>query len=293
MIDYPSRIKQLYALLNPCRLCPHNCGVNRLAGQKGKCRTDTNVMVASHNIHHGEEPPISGVTGSGTIFFANCSLSCVYCQNYPISQHGNGNNVTIAALAGMMLSLQKRGAHNINLVTPSHVAPMAVEAIYEARAGGLKLPIIYNCSGYESLETLALLDGIVDIYLPDAKYGDETTARKLSGAAGYWEANKAALKEMYRQVGNMTTDENGIAQRGLIIRHMALPNNLSGSKNVFEFIARELSRDTHLSIMAQYHPAHRAGEYPELSRRLTPDEYKNTLDAARKSGIGNGWQQEL
>ncbi len=279
--------------MNPCSLCPHRCGVNRLAGQTGKCRTAIEFSIASHTLHFGEEPVISGTHGSGTIFFSHCTLSCAFCQNYPISQLGNGNPVSIDGLAALMLELQKKGAHNINFVTPTHVTPQIVEAVAQARAQGLTVPLVYNCSGYEEVETLQLLEGIIDIYLPDAKYSNDAHAVEFSGAEHYMESNRKALKEMYRQVGNLVTDENDIAVKGLIIRHLVLPNDLAGSKEVLEFIAEELSPDIALSLMAQYHPAHRIEQFPELSRRINKREYQSVLKIARKLNLENGWKQEL
>ena len=286
-------VKALYQLLNPCRLCPHNCGVNRLKDEKGRCRTGNGFSVSSCNVHTGEEPPISGYNGSGTIFFTNCSLSCVFCQNYPISQLGHGKKCSVEQLADMMLDLQAKGVHNINFVTPSHVVPWIIDAVFRARAKGLNIPLVYNCGGYESLETLKLLDGIIDIYLPDAKYFDNKNSCKYSNAENYSKINKIALKEMYRQVGNLTIDKAGIAKKGLLIRHLILPGDVSGSKKVLKFIAEKISPKTYISLMAQYHPAHLTARYAEINRRLTPQEYKETADLARKLGLQNGWFQEI
>jgi len=279
--------------MSPCRVCPRHCGVDRLSGRTGKCRTGSDVVVASYNLHYGEEPPISGKGGSGTIFFANCTLSCVFCQNYPISQLGNGNIRNIEELAGIMLELQEKGAHNINFVTPTHVTPQIVKAAALARTKGLSLPLAYNCSGYEDIETLRLLEGIIDIYMPDMKYGSDACARRYSGVPRYREINRQAVREMYRQVGNLEIDAEGIARRGLLIRHLILPHRLSGSRNVLEFIARELSPRVYVSVMAQYHPAHRAGSHAKLSRRITQREYDDVLKIAEELGLKNGWQQEL
>lgn len=260
---------------------------------KGFCQTGAEVKVSSHNLHFGEEPPISGKTGSGTIFFTNCNLRCVLCQNYPISQLGNGNAVSIEGLGAMMLKLQQQGAQNINLVTPTHVVPQIVQALDWAMERGLSIPIVYNSGGYESVETLAILEEIVDIYLPDAKYADNSKALKYSSAPNYWEVNKLALKEMYRQVGNLQINADGVATRGLLVRHLVLPNNLSGSAKVLEFLAEEISPALYLSLMAQYHPAHKSYDYPELSRSITEQEYQQILDLADSLGLSHGWRQEL
>ncbi len=293
MLDNIERGKQLYSLLNPCRLCPRKCMVDRTAGKTGRCRTGLDVYISSYNIHNGEEPPISGFSGSGTIFFTNCALSCVFCQNYPISQLGHGNKVSVERLSQIMLELEERGAHNINLVTPTHVAAQAVEALALARQAGLKIPLVYNSSGYESVETLKLLEGIVDIYMPDAKYSDPAKSLEYSGAGDYWEANKAALKEMYRQVGNLVMDKNGLATKGLIIRHLVLPNDISGVREVLKFIAEGISKDVYISLMSQYHPAHMSHKYPELSKKISKKEYDKALNILNNLGLANGWVQEL
>ncbi|MBN1622093.1 MAG: radical SAM protein [Endomicrobiales bacterium] len=293
MINFPERINKLYSLLNPCRLCPHECRVNRLEDKQGKCRCGKDFYVSSHNLHFGEEPPISGFSGSGTIFFTNCNLSCVYCQNYPISQLGNGNKSSVQELADMMMELQKNKAHNINFVTPTHVVPFIVEAVFKAREKGLNIPLVYNCGGYEKVETLKLLEGIIDIYMPDAKYSSDENSLKYSGAQNYWEINKAALKEMHRQAGNLILDKNGIAKKGLLIRHLVLPNNIKRTKEVLEFISKEISPDTYLSLMSQYHPAHQSFKYPELSRQVSANEYKQAVKTANTFKLTKGWKQEL
>lgn len=287
------RVSELYRRLAPCTLCPHHCGVDRRGGKAGRCGAGSGISVASCNLHFGEEPPISGERGSGTIFFAHCPLRCVFCQNYPLSQLGHGNAVTIEQLTDMLLDLQGRGAHNINFVTPTHMAAHMADAVVRARAKGLAIPIVYNTSGYDDVATLRLLDGIVDIYLPDAKYMDDAVAIKLSGARNYHEVNTAALKEMHRQVGALELDEHGIARRGMIIRHLVLPGGLSQSSDVLRFIARDISPDVHVSLMAQYHPAHRAESVPGLEKRLTQKEYDAVLRVMEEAGLGNGWQQEL
>jgi len=286
------RAERAWDMLRACRLCPRDCGVDRLAGEKGVCRSGELPWVSSANAHHGEEPPISGTHGSGTIFLTNCNLHCVFCQNYPISQLGNGEETTIEGLAGMMLSLQERGCHNINFVTPTHFMPQIVRAVLIAARGGLRLPLVWNCGGYESIDALSLLDGIVDIYMPDCKYGLDEHGEKYSSAPGYFTHACAALKEMYRQVGPLAMDDDGIAVRGLIIRHLVLPNDISRTGTVFRFIAEELGTDVFMSIMEQYFPAHRALSIPEMSRRITDDEYDDALGVAEDIGLTTGWAQD-
>nr|MBC7244549.1 radical SAM protein [Chloroflexota bacterium] len=287
------RIEQAYEILSHCTLCPRDCGVNRLAGEKGYCQAGADPVVASWNAHPWEEPPISGTNGSGTIFFTYCTGRCMFCQNYPISQLGIGQQVTVQRLAEMMLELQARGCHNINLVTPTHFVPQILAALAIAAEGGLHLPLVYNSSGYEAVETLRLLDGIVDIYLPDAKYADNEIARRLSGFRGYVEANRTALKEMFRQVGpELLLDENGMALRGMIIRHMVLPEGLAGTRQVLAWIACELSPSVHISLMSQYFPAHKAVGDPVLGRRITDEEYLEALAAFDELGLERGWRQE-
>ena len=290
--EFDRRIEKAYKLLSPCQVCPRNCGVNRLKGEQGICRSGEEVIVSSYNAHFGEEPPLVGNFGSGTIFFTNCNLKCVYCQNYPISQLGNGNKVTLQELAKIMLTLQKRKCHNINLVTPTHFVPQILKSLKLAIKMGLRIPIVYNSSGYESVRTLKLLDGIVDIYLPDARYADDKIAQKYSSAPNYFEIMKKALKEMYRQVGDLVTDKIGIACSGLIVRHLVLPEGLSGTKKIMHFIAREISPHTYISLMAQYFPAYQAGQFPPLSRRINREEYREALQAFKEEGLGNGWFQE-
>lgn len=288
------RVKQARAHLSACDLCPRRCGVDRLQGQVGFCRAGALARVASHNAHHWEEPPISGTRGSGTIFFSHCTGRCLFCQNYPISQLGVGEEVSARQLAGMMLTLQRWGCHNVNLVTPTHYVPQILEGLELAVAGGLRIPLVYNTSGYDTVETLRLLDGVVDIYLPDAKYADDAVARRLSGFVDYVEHNRAALLEMRRQVGvALQVDEQGLARRGLIIRHLVLPDGLAGTEEVLCWIAQHLSTSVYVSLMAQYFPAHRAVGDPQLGRRITFDEYDAALEALQQVGLENGWQQEI
>ena len=286
------RIENAYKLLSSCEVCPRKCGVNRLEGKKGFCRSSEEVIVSSYNAHFGEEPPLSGNFGSGTIFFTNCNLKCVYCQNYPISQLGNGNKVSLSELIKVMLALQKRKCHNINLVTPTHFVPQIIKSIKTAAKMGLDIPIVYNTSGYESVGALKLLDGIVDIYLPDARYADNEVARKYSSAPNYFGIVKKALREMHLQVGDLAVGKNGIARSGLIVRHLVLPEDLSGTKKIMHFIAREISPHTYISLMAQYFPAYQAGQFPLLSRRINGGEYRKALEAFKEEGLENGWFQE-
>ncbi len=293
-VELKERTESAYKLLESCRLCPRECGVNRLKNDKlGFCRSGLNPVISSVSPHHGEEPPLSGTKGSGTVFFTNCNLRCVYCQNYPISQMGNGAERTPGELACQMVWLQEQGCHNLNLVTPTHFMPQFLKALGIARERGFDLPIVYNTSGYESIESLKLLDGIVDIYLPDMRYSDEKAARRYSIAPDYPEINRAAVKEMYRQVGNLVLDEEGIAKRGIIIRHLVLPHGLAGTEGVMKFLAEEISKDVYISLMSQYFPAHKANDFKELLRRITADEYEEARKIMEKYGLENGWMQEF
>ena len=279
------RVEAAKSLLGSCRVCPRRCAVDRLSGDVGKCRTPREVLVSSYGAHFGEEAPLVGRHGSGTIFFTNCNLRCVFCQNYSISQLGEGRKVTGEELAGMMLSLQSQGCHNINLVSPTHVVPQILEALEVAVESGLNIPLVYNSGGYDSLETLRLLDGIVDIYMPDMKYSDEETAQELSGIENYPLVNRAAVKEMHRQVGELQIDGDGVAQRGLLVRHLVLPHSLAGTGEVMDFLAREVSPDTYVNIMAQYHPCHKAFQFPLLSRPTSAAEFQEALALARQAGL--------
>ena len=272
-------------ILKDCTLCPWHCHVNRIAGEKGVCRVGALPMVASYSPHFGEERPLVGLYGSGTIFLAYCNMKCVFCQNYDISHLGEGHEVQIDALGKMMLSLWRQGCHNINFVTPSHQAAQIIAALPYAIAGGLDIPLVYNCGGYEEPATLRLLDGIFDIYMPDFKYGDSQTALRYSGITHYVETAEDALKEMHRQVGDLVVDERGIAARGLIIRHLVLPGGLAGTRRVMGFIAREISPDTYVNIMDQYRPCFKAAGYPPLNRRITIGEFEEAVAIAREEGI--------
>ncbi|HIE09330.1 MAG TPA: radical SAM protein [Armatimonadetes bacterium] len=279
------RIDALYELLSPCRLCPRECGVDRLRDERGFCRTGLNPVVSSYGPHFGEESPLVGYGGSGTIFLTHCNLACLYCQNYEISQLGEGREVSIEDLADMMLHLQRMGCHNINFVTPTHVVPQIVKAVKVAAERGLKVPLVYNCGGYESVRTLRLLEGIFDIYMPDFKYSDDKVAEELSRAPGYFEVAKSALKEMHRQVGDLVIDDRGIAVKGLLVRHLVLPNGLAGTEKVMKFIAEEISKNTYVNVMAQYRPCHKAFSHPLLSRPITSSEYREAVEIALKCGL--------
>lgn len=278
-----------YEILKECRLCPRQCRVNRLENQKGFCKAGENPVISSAHPHFGEEPPLVGKYGSGTIFMTYCNLGCLYCQNYEISHLGIGKKISVEDFAQTMLTLQRQGCHNINLVTPTHFVPPILAALELAIPAGLFIPLVYNCGGYESLESLKLLEGVVDIYMPDAKYGSSEVAQKYSSAPDYPAVMEMALKEMHRQVGDLITDEEGIAQRGLLVRHLVLPEGLAGTEKVMPFIARELSPHTYVNIMDQYYPCYRAIEFPEINRRITLKEYQVAVAIARKYGLYRGF----
>jgi putative pyruvate formate lyase activating enzyme len=284
--DLPSeRANRARQILKNCTLCPRECGVDRLENQRGFCQVGAMAMVSSVGPHFGEEAPLVGRNGSGTIFFSGCNLGCLFCQNYDISHLVAGEEVSEADLVRHMLFLQSLGCHNINLVTPTHVVPQILGALTEARREGLDLPVVYNCGGYESIQTLRLLNGAIQIYMPDFKYGHNAVGKKYSCVDDYFDRAGEALVEMHRQVGDLLLDEQGIAQSGLLIRHLVLPGGLAGTEKVMEFIARELSPDSYVNIMDQYHPQYRAGEFPELDRRITHQEYRQAVEIARKHGI--------
>jgi putative pyruvate formate lyase activating enzyme len=271
-------------MMRGCRLCPRHCDVDRLADELGACRTATDPIVSSYGPHFGEERPLVGRMGSGTIFLTNCNLRCVFCQNCEISQLGEGRPVSVERLAEMMLELQRRGCHNINWVTPTHQVPMLVEATRIAATDGLRVPIVYNCGGYESLECLRLLDGIIDIYMPDAKYGDNTGGEQLSGVPDYWDRCKEALAEMHRQVGDLELDEQGVATRGLLVRHLVLPGDMARTSAVVRYLA-SLSTDTYINVMAQYRPEHRARKVSAIARPPTRREFQAAVRAAVEAGL--------
>ncbi len=286
------RIDEAFNLLEACSICPRKCAVNRLKDQKGFCRTGIKPVVYSFLPHFGEEPSISGTRGSGTIFFSHCNMKCVYCQNYEFSQLQEGREVGVEELATFMTQLQDLGCHNINLVTPTHIMPQVLKALSLAIPKGLKIPLVYNTGGYELDTIIKLLDGIVDIYMPDMRYGDNDPALIYSQADDYPKFNQKAVKEMHRQVGVSQMDENGIIKKGLIIRHLVLPSGLSGTGKIMEFIANNLSKDTYISLMSQYFPCYLAKKEPKLNRRITPEEYEQAKQIMADFGLDNGWIQE-
>jgi len=280
------KIRRAGDILKSCTLCPRQCRVDRTAGERGFCRTGDRAFVSSYNPHFGEEAPLTGSRGSGTIFFTHCNLGCLFCQNWTISHIGEGSEMSDADIADIMMVLQQRhGCHNINLVTPTHQVPMILRSLEIAIERGLNVPIVYNCGGYEALETLKVLDGIVDIYMPDFKYMDPERAEKYSKAKDYPEVVRAAIKEMHRQVGDLVMDDRGIALRGLLVRHLVLPEGAAGTEEVARFLVREISRDTYTNIMAQYYPCYRAAEHPPLDRRITQEEYRKAVKAVRDAGL--------
>ncbi|HER44433.1 MAG TPA: radical SAM protein [Candidatus Eisenbacteria bacterium] len=282
------RGEDLRKMMESCELCPRRCGVNRLAGEEGFCGASSTLEISSYHPHFGEERPLVGRGGSGTIFMTNCGLRCVFCINWEISHGGQGEERSIEQFAGMMLRLQERGCHNINIVTPTHYSPHVLLALDRAAAKGLKLPLVYNTCGWERIEILEKLDGVVDIYLPDFKYSDGAMAATYSaGAASYPELAKAALLEMHRQVGVARPGPDGIMRRGLMIRHLVMPNDVSGTKGVIEWIAGNLPRETYLNLMSQYRPEYEAFEHPEIARRLTRAEYADAVRRARGAGLTN------
>ena len=280
-------------ILEKCTLCPNNCGVNRLKNEKGKCNITNNIKVSLSSLHYYEEPCISGKNGSGTIFFSNCNLKCIYCQNYKISQQGLGKNINIQELANLFLQQQKDGAHNVNLVTPTPYVIQIIEAIKIARKKGFNIPIIYNCGGYENIKTLKMLEGYIDVYLPDFKYADNELGVKYSNVNNYFDNVTVAIKEMYRQVGTPKLDENGIIQKGLIIRHLILPNHINNTKNVLKWIEENIDNNVYVSIMAQYFPTNKAKENKFLNRKLNKKEYKEIEKYLATLNLTNGYIQEL
>ena len=282
------RGEELWAMMESCQLCPRMCGVNKLRGEKGFCQANSQLEISAAHPHFGEERPLVGRGGSGTIFLTNCSLRCVFCINWEISQGGEGNPRSIDDFAKMMLGLQKLGCPNINFVTPTHYSPHILLAVDKAAAQGLKVPLVYNTCGWERVEILKFLDGVVDIYLPDFKYSDgEMAARYSSGASTYPEVTKKALLEMHRQVGVAKPADNGLMYRGLMIRHLVMPNDVSGTHGVIDWIANNLPKDTYLNIMSQYSPMYKANDYPEISRKITREEYSDAVSYAKAAGLTN------
>ncbi len=291
------RADALEARLVSCDICPRECKVNRLEGEEGFCHSAHLPIVSAVCAHHGEEPVLSGHRGSGTIFFSNCNMRCVYCQNHQISQNWSGQQskgIDSHTLAERMLYLQDSlGCHNINFVSPSHFVPELVRAVLEAASMGLRLPLVYNTGGYDSIKSLKALDGIISIYLPDLRYASDKWARKFSQAPDYVAHARAAIKEMYRQVGDMVLDETGVAQRGVIVRHLILPNRLAGSEESLTWLAKEVSPTVTVSIMSQYFPTHRAPRIPSLSRTISAAEYSEVVELVNRLGLENGWLQEM
>lgn len=278
--EWKERVEKALNMLEECRVCPHQCGVNRIKGEKGYCRTGRYAVVADYFPHRGEEKPIRGRKGSGTVFFSYCNMRCVYCQNYSISQLGEGQELKPQELAEVFLSLQRLGCHNINLVSPSHVVPQILEALRLAVERGLRIPIVYNTSSYDSVESLHLLEGIVDVYLADFKYGDSQKGKKYSKVKDYYERALTAIRVMHRQVGDLQLDEEGLARRGLLVRHLVLPEGLGDTGKVLESL-REISPNTAVNLMDQYMPYYKAYQYPELSRRTSRGEYEEALSLAK------------
>lgn len=283
--EFKQRVQEAYRRLESCEICPRACRKNRLAGEFGVCRTGALARVSSYGPHMGEENPLRGWRGSGTIFFSGCNLRCQYCQNYEISQRKSGYEIEPQELAAIMLELQSYGCHNINFVSPTHVVPQIMAGVAIAAQAGLRIPLVYNTGGFDTLETLALLDGVVDIYMPDMKYASAQIAKYYSRIRDYPSVNQAAVREMHRQVADLVIDERGIAQRGLLVRHLVLPNNLAGSEEILRFLAQEISKNTYLNLMDQYRPAYNAMRYSKLKRRITSQEYQHVRQLAAEFGL--------
>lgn len=279
------KVRLAEEILKHCTICPRNCGIDRNSGEEGFCRTGNKPVIASWGPHFGEERPLVGTAGSGTIFFSGCNLGCIFCQNWGISHLGEGSEMSLERLSKIMLEVQDMGCHNINLVTPTHQMPMILHSIALASEKGLNIPIVYNCGGYESVELLEILDGVIDIYMPDFKYSDPQMALNYSKAKDYPEMAKAAIKEMHRQVGDLIIDKRGVAVKGLLVRHLVLPEGIAGTGEVVRFIAEEISKNTYINIMDQYHPCYKAFEHPPLDRRITTREYSNAIKIALEAGL--------
>jgi len=279
------RIAEARQMLSPCRVCPRQCKVDRLSDEKGVCRTGARAVVSSYAPHFGEESPLVGTGGSGTIFLTHCNLLCVFCQNYEISHLGQGVETDEGQLSSMMVSLQRQGCHNINFVTPSHVVPQILAALPKAIEKGLNLPLVYNSSGYDALETLKLLEGVVDIYMPDFKFWTRKSGKLYAKAPDYAEVARKAIVEMHRQVGDLVMDGEGVAVKGLLVRHLVMPGGLEETGEILRFLAREVSVDTYVNVMDQYRPCGKANQYPPIDRRLTNDEYQEALKLARDAGL--------
>ena len=280
-------------MLENCMLCPHKCGINRIDGNKGRCKCDDKLKIALASLHMFEEPCISGTNGSGTVFFSNCNLNCVYCQNYEISQLGKGKEISIEHLAEIFLNQQEKKAHNINLVTPTMYVYQIIEAIKIAKSKGLNIPIIYNSNGYENIETIKLLNGYIDVYLPDLKYYSNEMSKKYSKIDNYFETATRAIKEMYNQLGKAKFDENGLIKRGVIIRHLVLPNHIQNSKNILKWISENMPSDVYVSVMSQYFPTYKSKNDDLINRKLTKKEYKEVFNYLYSLDLKNGYIQDL
>jgi putative pyruvate formate lyase activating enzyme len=283
--ELKKRVEKTLNLLKQCQICPRRCKVNRLENEKGICKVGRLPMVSSYNPHFGEEAPLVGTQGSGTIFLTSCNLGCIFCQNFDISHLGEGYEISIERFAKMMIELQNIGCHNINFVTPTHVIPQILEALTIAVEMGLKIPLVYNTGGYDIIETLMIIEGIFDIYMPDFKFTDSDIANRFCKARDYPEVAMKAIKEMHRQVGDLVMNNHGIAERGLIVRHLIMPNELAGTRKVMHFLAKEISKNTYVNIMDQYHPCGLAHKYPEINRRITIEEFSNAINIAREEGL--------
>ena len=283
--ELKKRVEKTVNLMKQCQICPRRCKVNRLENEKGICKVGRLPMVSSYNPHFGEESPLVGTQGSGTIFITSCNLGCIFCQNYDISHLGEGYEISIERFAKMMIELQNIGCHNINFVTPTHVVPQILEALPIAVEMGLKIPLVYNTGGYDIIETLMIIEGIFDIYMPDFKFTDSDIANRFCKARDYPEVATKAIKEMHRQVGDLVINNHGIAERGLIVRHLIMPNELAGTRKVMHFLANEISKNTYVNIMDQYHPCGLAHKYPEINRRITTEEFSNAINIAREEGL--------
>ncbi len=278
----------LWEMMRSCNICPRDCKVNRIRGRRGTCKANSDLEISSMHPHFGEEPELVGTNGSGTIFFTNCNLLCVFCINYEISQLGKGQKQSITGLANFMLSAQRMGCHNVNLVSPTHYAPHILLALDRAAARGLRIPVVYNSCGWEKQSILQMLDGVVDVYLPDFKYADNEAANRYSpGASNYTEVTQMAILEMHRQVGVARPDKSGLINKGLMIRHLVMPNDVAKTEQVMQWIAKNLPKDTYINIMSQYTPVFKASEFPEINRRVTRQEYTNAVNAARRAGLNN------
>jgi len=282
---FAEKIKKAYALLERCTLCPRNCHVNRLKGEKGFCGSGLPIEVSSYNPHFGEEQPLVGFHGSGTIFLTHCNLKCSFCQNFSISHLGEGRKISLERLARMMIELQKMGCHNINFVTPTHFVPQILDALEQAIKMGLSVPLVYNTGGYDALETLKLLDGVFDIYMPDFKFGQKEVAEEYCSAPDYPQVARAAFKEMHRQVGDLVLDKRGIACRGVLVRHLVLPCQLAGTQKIMHFLAQEISINTYVNIMDQYYPCGHIPFNSPLNRRITQTEFSEAVEMAKKEGL--------